>query len=261
MTRDIRTLLATAALGALVAAPSSAWAAAPWVERHLTLPASDWALDFGLGLGHVPFDSGAGINAEMTVGLTSRIELGARTGLVFGDAAERSIRADEYGCLFECQTFDDGNAVVASPQVRLRGALVRDDVAEVALEGRVVLPHTGTDAGLLFGVPLEFHLGDYVRLDTGAYVPVILGHGTPFAVSLPVEVWFQATRRFWLGPMSGLVFTNPLRDGSASDVSLGLGLGYQVTHALDFKGMLLFPAVNQDSRVFGAGAGIQVRIE
>ena len=39
-------------------------------------------------------------------------------------------------------------------------------------------------------------------------------------------------------------------------VSLGFGLGYQITHYLDFKTMFLFPELNQDSRIFGLGAGV-----
>jgi hypothetical protein len=42
---------------------------------------------------------------------------------------------------------------------------------------------------------------------------------------------------------------------------MGFGLGYSITHYLDFKTMFLFPAINEDSRFYGVGAGVQIRIE
>jgi hypothetical protein len=234
----------------------------------LTLPGGDWAFDFGLGVNHVqpapaplPAVSGAGINAEMAVGLVSRVELGVRTGLRFGDAADRSTRGDEYGRLFDRQTFATGAEVLANPEVRLRAALVREEVVELGLEGRVVLPfEPGTDAGVLFGLPLAFHLGSRVRLDVGVYVPIVFFPADPRVdVALPVDVWIQATRRLWLGPMTGLRLA---RIRSVDDqISFGFGLGYQITRAIDFKAMLLFPEVSIDGRNFGAGAGVQIRIE
>jgi hypothetical protein len=250
-------------------------AAPPWVDRHLTLPSGDWAFDVGLGIGHVPAytcgpacsgsdDLGVGINAELAVGVTQRVEIGVRTGFAFGDAPERAIRADEYGRLFDRQTFDTGFDTVANPEVRVRGALARGEVAEVALEGRLVLPFANaTGAGMLFGVPLSFHLGNRVRLDTGPYVPVTFPPHRDAVVDLsaPIDLWIQATPRFWLGPMSGVRFGQVGRDGGETDVSLGLGMGYQIGHALDFKTMFLFPRLNNESRDFGAGVGIEVRIE
>jgi len=220
-------------------------------------------------VGHVPDvpggDTSVGINAEMSVGLTSRVELGVRTGIRFGDDFDRSIDPDAYGRLFDRQTFDEGAETVANPEVRVRGAIVRGPIAEVALEGRVVIPFAdGTGAGLLFGVPLAFHLGRRVRLDMGAYVPIVFPPraDADFAVSLPLDVWIQASSRFWLGPMTGFEFTDLTGNRNVfTAFSLGLGLGYEITHAIDFKATFLFPELNQDSRVFGFGAGLQFRIE
>jgi hypothetical protein len=61
--------------------------------------------------------------------------------------------------------------------------------------------------------------------------------------------------------MSGLAFERVGERGGSTNFSLGCGLGYSITHYLDFKAMVLFPTINNESRVFGAGAGIQVRIE
>jgi hypothetical protein len=240
-------------------------AAPPWVERHITLPAGNWAFDVGLGVAHDPAPDigGVGINAEMAVGITDRVELGVRTGIRFGDDLQRAVQADHYGRLFDRQTFGTGADVLANPELRVRGALVRTHVVELALEGRVVLPfENGTVAALEFGVPLAFHLGDRVRLDTGAYVPVIFPRQGPFAdVRLPLDVWIQVSPRVWLGPMTGIVLERPGNPGSRAFASLGFGFGYEITHYLDFKAMLLFPDLNDQPRLFGAGAGVQIRIE
>ena len=68
-------------------------AAPPWVDRSLTLPAGDFAFDVGTGF-VLPPPTGAGVNLEMGIGLTSRIELGVRTALRFGDAGERGAQPD-----------------------------------------------------------------------------------------------------------------------------------------------------------------------
>jgi hypothetical protein len=264
-------LLAAGALAAAALSARGAGAAPPWVDRPLTLPAGDFAFDFGLGVGHVPAgpndDTSAGINAEMAVGLTSRVELGVRTGIRFGDGFDRSIQPDAYGRLFDRQTFDQGADAVANPEVRVRGAIVRGPIAEVSLEGRVILPFADdTGAGVMFGVPMAFHLGDRVRLDMGVYSPLVFPprRDGEFSINAPLDVWIQATSRFWIGPMTGLVFedvnhANGGREHTA--FSLGVGLGYEITHAIDFKASFLFPDLNGDSRVFGFGAGVQLRIE
>jgi hypothetical protein len=257
-------ILAAAILTSMLAA-ATASAAPPFVDRGIVLPRHDWAFDFGLGIGHVdttPSRTGPGLNIEGAVAVTEALELGLRTGIRFGDEAAIA-GADHYGRLFDRQTFDDFGRTVANPEMRIRGRLVHTEIVELALEGRVVLPvNDGTFVGMEFGVPLLFHLGRIARLDTGVYVPVIFAHQTEADMSFPIDVWFQVTNRLWLGPMSGVVLRNPPNIPNVVDVSLGFGLGYQVTHALDFKTMFLMPAINHnDIGAFGVGAGIQVRIE
>jgi len=252
---------------ALALFANDAFAYPPWVDRRDTLLSGDWAFDFGLGIGHVPEPdhSAAGVNIEMAVGLTDRVELGVRTGLRIGDAGDRGIQPDNYGRLFDRQYFDGGTAVLANPEVRVRGAVVRGDVAELALEGRFIIPvDPNSVAGLEFGMPLALHLGDRVRLDTGFWLPTTFTNTPTLGISVPLDVWIQVTPRLWLGPMTGLywpdVNRNPL-PGNQPYVSMGFGLGYSITHYLDFKTMFLFPALNEDSRIFGVGAGVQIRIE
>jgi hypothetical protein len=265
--RPLVVLAAVAAAALLV--QDAAHAAGPWVERDSTLHGGDWSFDFGLGVGHVPGpddNTGVGVNAEMAVGLTNRIELGVRTGLRVGDPPIRLINADDYGRLFDRQTLPvgaEGYAVLANPELRITGAIVRAEVIELGLQGRVVLPFADPSvAGMEFGVPIALHLGAVVRIDTGAYMPFVFFHNdTEVGLHLPVDVWIQATRRFWIGPMTGLEFGRLHDRFGDQSVSLGMGLGYQFTHALDLKAMLLFPEINNESNVFGAGVGLEVRIE
>jgi hypothetical protein len=254
-----------AVASALTLLASDALAAPPWVERYDTLLGGWWAFDFGLGIGHVPGPdrTAAGVNMEMAVGLTDRVELGVRGGLRMTD--DRYIEPDNYGRLFDRQYFDGGGGVLANPEVRVRGALVRGDVVELALEGRFIVPvDPGTVAGAEFGMPLAFHLGNRVRLDTGFWLPTVFSNPGPIlGISVPLDVWIQVTPRLWLGPMTGLYWPDVNRNPPANQpfVSMGFGLGYSITHWLDFKTMFLFPELNEDSRVFGAGAGVQIRIE
>ena len=257
-------------LGSLVILLASAtvrptYAAGPWVDRSITLPRHDWAFDFGLGIGHLDAPNsptGAGLNLEGAVGVTRRLEIGLRTGFRFGNDG-RATKADEYGRLFDRQTFGTNHSNVANPEFRIRGAVVESAVVELALEGRATLPfEDNARFGMMFGLPLAFHLGNTVRLDTGVYVPVVLYDPTLFAISVPLDVWIQATARLWLGPMTGI---RAYHQGQFenTDWSLGFGLGYSITRALDLKAMLLMPGINhpEGARNFGVGVGIQVRIE
>jgi hypothetical protein len=91
-------------------------------------------------------DLGAGLSAEAAFGLTDRIELGAHLGYTsFLRTGDPTIPApqfnyDDYARLFDRLTFDQGPGHVANPELRLRGAVPRGAVAEVALEGRLVVP-------------------------------------------------------------------------------------------------------------------------
>lgn len=251
----LTTLLGVSWSAAVIAAPE-------WTARRLTLPRHDWSFDLGLGVGHAgpPDLTGAGMNFELGVSVIRHLELGFRTGARFGRDAQFTA-ADQYGRLFDRQTFDTGVDAFANPEARVRGELLDTRVFELALEGRAVLPfERGTYFGMQFGVPMALHAGSRVRLDFGPYVPVVFGHPATTAVSVPLDVWIQATRRLWLGPMTGFRVHDP---NSTTDVSLGFGLGYSFTSYFDLKTMFLFPRINrrQGARDFGAGVGFQVRIE
>jgi len=236
------------------------------------MPKNDWAFDFGVGTTSGVSPQGAGVSEESAVGLSDRIELGFRTAVRFDSSAELStgpdnLQPDYYGRLFDRQTFDQGGAAIANPEVRFRWAAVQGDVAEVALEGRLVLPLSkGSTVGLLFGVPMAFHVGDVVRLDVGAFTPLVFDRQNGVIdLQVHVDLWIQATTRFWLGPMSGLGITGLGKPGATTRPSLGFGLGYEVTRRLDFKAMLLAPEIDvqtfPDHTSYGGGVGLEVRVE
>lgn len=260
-------LFASLASFASTLVAGSALAAPPFVERNLTLPRHHWSFDLGLGIAHDdqpnPTLTGVGLNTEVAVAIVEDVELGFRTGFRFGREGQDT-HADEYGRLFDRETFGTSNDKVANPEVRLRGQLVKERVVELALEGRVYLPiEQGTRVGMMFGMPLAFHVSRRVRFDTGVYVPVLFYDPTFFAFSAPFHVWFQATPKVWLGPMTGIRVE---RQGAFVDrfgLPLGFGFGYQLARWADFKLMAMLPHVNQreGARDFGLGVGFQLRIE
>ena len=256
-----RTGLLSAVVANLLVWSSLSDAAPPWVERPSTLPRGHWAFDFGFGIGHVRGATGPGFNIEGAAGVTSQIQLGLRTGMRVGSEAE-SARADWYGRPFETETYGTGRDPMANPELYIRGAVVRGDVADVALEGRIYVPfESGTHFGMMFGVPLMFHLGDIARIDTGVYVPVVTSDPVQTYVSFPLHVWFQVNREIWLGPILGVQIESP---GSRVHVPLGFGFGYSLTRYLDLKTWLLFPQIERSGGagdMWGVGVGIQVRIE
>jgi hypothetical protein len=259
---SVRTILACA-LVVWTALGSAVHAAPNWVARGTNLPQAAWAFDPGLGFGYADYGRGslfgAGLNLEAAVGVLPELEIGLRTGLRLGNDGH-TLRADEYGRLFERQTFGTDHDSVANPELRLRGRLVHGSIVELALEGRAYLPiEDNSRFGMMLGLPLLLHLGR-VRIDSGLYLPILFRDRTEVVVSVPVDLWIQATARFWIGPMSGIRVYNP---ADVTDVSLGVGVGYQFTPAVDFKSMVVFPGINhrQGARNVGFGVGLQLRIE
>lgn len=105
--------------------------------------------------------------------------------------------------------------------------------------------------------------GGALRIDTGLYVPVILYDPTRTVVSVPVHLWIQASRSFWLGPLFGIRIVNDGGNGNATEVPLGFGVGSSLNGALDLRGWLLFPNINRNEggRTLGIGLALEVRIE
>lgn len=269
--RRIRCRLYAASMALSVASlcpPSDA--AERWVDRPMTLHRLVFAGDVGLGVGHHRLDrgpfpdltyTGAGMNLEAALGVTERLELGFRTGVRFG-AEGRALRGDGYGRTLWTETWGVGGRDVANPELRLRWVAHSGSVAEVGLDGRVFMPvETGTRFGLMFGVPLALHVADFLRIDTGAYIPVVFSDPALNGLTIPAYFWFQPSEKLWLGPMLSMRFIDIGVGDHDAHLLLGFGLGYQVANAVDLKTMVLFPAVDDGLfRSVGAGFGVQFRI-
>src|SRR4051812_31119984 len=167
----IGVLLAFAAL--VCARPVSA--APPWVDRPITLPRLVFAGDAGFGIAHQRFtrqdSTGGGLNLETGFGITDRVEIGLRTGLRFGHDG-RALQADAFGRTLFTETYGTNGDAIANPELRVRWAVYRGPIVEVGLDGRLYMPvEQGSRAGVMFGVPLAFHVASFMRIDTGVYIP------------------------------------------------------------------------------------------
>jgi hypothetical protein len=267
-----RALLALVALVALLLTATPASAAGRWVDRSITLPRLVFAGDVGLGLAHLRSPpgvkdlTGAGMNLEAAIGVTDSVELGFRTGFRFGDEG-KATRADEFGRTLFTETYGTRFDAVADPELRVRWAAYSGRVVEVGLDGRFYMPvETGSRAGIMLGVPLTFHIADFMRLDTGLYIPLVFDDPASTVISIPGYFWFQASNRVWLGPMIGYRHVDPggrPNPPSHDDFLIGFGVGYQVASAVDLKWWFLIPRVNtadNEPRLYGGGFGVQFRI-
>lgn len=260
----------TTALGALALSliRSDALAAPRWVDRPITLPRLVFAGDVGIGLGRQDFPNpagdavGPGLNVEGALGVTDNVELGLRTGFRLTDDA-RAVGADGYGRTLWTETWGTNGSTVANPEFRVRWSVYSGRIAEVALDGRMFMPvEQNSRFGLMFGVPLAFHLGSIVRIDTGGYIPVVFDSRLN-GLTIPGYFWFQTSDRFWLGPMTSLRFLDYGPGDHDASLLVGMGFGYQVANAFDLKWQAFLPDVTRNGAfdTFGAGFGIQFRIE
>jgi hypothetical protein len=259
--RNIRSIVFPVTMAALAAVAPTA-RADEFVERPIVLPHSVWALDLGLGIGHIdrpaPVDdiTGFGFNLELRGGISDSIELGLRTGIRLDDEG-RATAADVYGRTFDTETYHTGSDTFANPEVALRIALVRGVVAALGLEGRVYIPVDGGKAGIMLGLPLHLHLAPTLRLDTGVYVPIIFTEpDTTTTVSLPLHLWIQLDR-IALGLLTGV----RIPSSGSTQVPLGVGLNLALTHDADLRGWFIFPNVRGGGAtdVFGGGVGLELR--
>jgi hypothetical protein len=252
---------AAALIFALSGWSAAARAEAPWVWRGLVVPNGQVALDIGGGLGHLPTPNGTGfgLNLELKAGVGPNLELGIRTGIRADDFG-RYTRADGYGRPFDTETWGTAGDTVANPELHLKWAVARGPAGELGVELAAYLPiEEGSRFGMLFALPLVLH-ANRLRVDSGLYVPILFYDPTFWAVSIPIDVWVQATRTFWLGPVFGLRF---LRQGNAhaQEFPFGFGIGNAIAPNADLRAWFLFPDISADQagRVFGAGLAFEVR--
>jgi len=270
-----RRFVASAFAVLVLGCAQSSFAASEWVDRGLTMPQLGVSFDLGAGVTHTNGgaapDTGVGLNLEAALGILDNLEVSLRAGLRLGGGA-KATQADDQGRLFDLETYGTGQDLFANPELRLLGRLLDLSVVELGLEGRIYAPfETGTRTSFMVGVPLRLHFGRIVRIDTGVYVPVVFysNNGAPVAdavsVNIPAEVWFQVTRRFFVGPLTELRINNDdpaLGIDHAAGVLLGFGLGYQISRFADFKAAFDFPRLNgTPGPDFGVGAGLGLHFD
>jgi hypothetical protein len=245
----------------------SSWSAAaradaPWVWRGLVVPHGQVALDFGGGLGHIPDPNGGtgfGLNLELKAGVAPRLELGVRTGIRADDIGRRTA-ADEYGRAFDTETYGTNGDTVANPELHLKWSVARGPAVELGLELAAYLPiEGGSRFGMMFALPLALHAAS-IRVDTGVYVPIIFYDPTRTAISIPIDLWIQATRTFWLGPLFGMRFFHQ-GDAHWEAFPFGFGIGNEIAPNADLRAWFLFRDIsgNEAARTFGAGLAFEIR--
>lgn len=241
---------------------AAARADAPWVWRGLVVPHGQVALDIGGGLAHIPDPDGRtgfGVNLELKAGVAPGLELGIRTGIRADDAG-RATRADGYGRAFDTETYGTNGDRVANPELHLKWAVARGPAAELGLELAAYLPiEGGSRFGMMFALPLALHAAS-IRVDTGLYVPILFYDPTVSIISIPIDLWIQATRTFWLGPVFGMRFIHA--GGHESEAfPFGFGIGNAIAPNADLRAWFLFPDISADqaARSFGAGLAFEVR--
>jgi hypothetical protein len=234
-----------------------------WADRPLTL--GPWQAAFDLGVGGTARGSAA-TSLEWTLGLPLVAELGVRVGARVGDA--RLAGTDAYARLFDHETSNLGGDRWSNPELRLRGYLVDLRLVGIGLEMRLVAPAAeGSRATLAPAVPVRFRWGSRLRVDTGIFVPIRLGHELAYAISVPAEVWLQLGDAF-VGPMTGVRFGHDAPPFAAApitnrvDVALGLGAGVALGRSWDLRAQIYTPRINDPDRgrFVGFGLGTEVRV-
>jgi hypothetical protein len=256
---------------ALFLSTVTAGAAPEWVDRGLTMKQFGVSIDAGVGIAHnIAGDfSGGGVNLDGAFGILDNLEVGVRFGVRIGDADAKSLEADQYGRLFDLQTYGAGASLFANPELRVTGRVLDLSVVEVGVEGRIYFPFAdGTFFSFMVGAPVRVHVSRILRIDTGVYVPVTffraaLGNTNGISVNIPAEFWFQATRDFFVGPIAEIRLngednnTPGLGVDHEAGVLFGVGLGYQVSRYADLKASFLLPQLNgTPGPDFAAGLGI-----
>lgn len=263
-----RTVLGSTLAASMLVAATAAADAPQWVDRR-TVPDAKVAgsVDLGFGLGSRVLRvagndiryTGVGWNFEGAISFLRRIELGLRFG-VRAPFDGRVAQADTFARPFDRNVpyyYSTGDDIMANPEFRVRGKLVDTGGFELALEGRLYAPIArGTRFGQYFGVPMQFHAGIF-RADVqpgfniGFYDPSLF-----FVFSVPVNLWFQVTRKVFLGPLTGIrIYDRDYWGGNGGqiDLMLGFGVGVSFTPWFDLKTQILFERLNAGADWFGAG--------
>jgi hypothetical protein len=199
---------------------------------------------------------GAGLNLEGALGLPLvGFEVGVRLGIRFGNDG-KAANADTYGRLYDHETFDSGADTFTNPEIRVRHHFLALEIIELGWELRVMPPlASGTSFGLMPGIPLVVRIPRLLKVETGAYVPLVFSKDIDSGLSVPVAVWLQLGD-FFLGPQSGVRF-----ERGGPSVPFGFGVGYTLGGMLDLKAQLFSLRINDDfAKSLGGGLGVALTL-
>ena len=199
-------------VGLLAAAsPGQARAAGPFVDAPLVLPPLRFSADVGLGFGTVQSAPvGGGTSLAAAIGLPFLGELGVRVGYRFDDSGIAG-NADHFARLFDPIVSEPGASQLTNPEIRLLGGLIGEQVFQLGLETRVIIPtDPTTDANgqrvssfaVTPGVPMRIHVPGFLRIDTGLYLPLAFNSTTSYALDVPAQAFFAGRGRL-LRPRDG----------------------------------------------------------
>ena len=255
---------------AMIARDASA--APEWVDRPIVLPKLNLELDASLAIGHYdngqPGQSGTGpgLDFEAYIGIMHHLQLGFRQGVRLTDDAKVD-GADNYGRMYDLQSFGQGGDTFANPEASVRYQFIDTEYFEMGVDGRLVLPfNTGTRFAFIAGVPLAVHLPHLLRLDTGGWIGFGFYDPTLVYFHIPADLWIQLSQ-FHLGPVTALNVYNQRVNNvthAQTDLMLGFGFGYQPASWIDLKFLPIdWPAINQPNGAsnFGFSAGVAFHLD
>lgn len=253
-----------------LALASDARAEGPFVNVPLTLPPLHFGGEAAIGFGtyQLPAQStkvGWGSNFDAAIGLPFIGELGARVGYRFGSDGVAAY-ANHYARLFDPIMNEPGMNNFDNVEMHLRGSIVSVEVFELGLETRIVIPTDSTSVvALTPGIPMRIHIPDFMRIDTGLWLSVPAeSNGFYYVLDVPAQAYFQfGDGHVFVGPQSGVRFTNPAGAGSYVEIPLGVGGGYTFGGVLDIKAQLRTEHVNSSPSAwgaFGGGLGLGIRV-
>jgi hypothetical protein len=140
------------------------------------------------------------------------------------------------------------------------------EVVEVGLETRFIIPTaSGSSFGLTPGIPVRVHVPQFLRVDTGAFVPMSFESPLNYSVDFPAQAFFQVGSAFF-GPFTGIRYNHHTyvdsvglqQTDDSTEIPVGVGGGYTFGGILDVKAQVRTEAVNSERWAKGIGCGVGV---
>ena len=264
----LRTLPCAFFVAALVG--SSPARATDWVDRPLTNGSMHAQGEAGYGIGFgareselsAPVmtsstDKGSGFHLGASLGLPLGFEVGARVGFRIGSAGQKT-RGDEFGRVYDANTYGAGSDTVSNPEFSLRSSIIATRIVELGTDARFTIPiASGSSFGLTAGIPLRIRAPGSLRFDTGLYLPVVFTSSTDYGFSIPAQLWVQIGD-LYVGALSGVkIYRQPLE---RVDIAVGVGAGYTFGGIFDVRMQVLTQRVNDEEWLRATGLGLNVGV-